>query len=216
MKFVYRIVSILIGYLFGLIQTAYFYSKSKGVDIRTVGSGNAGSTNVARALGNNSGLIVFACDVAKCCAAVLVCRLLFADSPAEARLITMYAGVGCTLGHDFPFYMNYRGGKGIACLAGVAFMFSVPVWAATWLTFIVVHLASHYVSLGSLCGSAVFFISVVISAVTGAFGLNTDHGIEVCAAAFLLAALAFWQHRTNIGRLIKGTESKKGAFIGKN
>ena len=216
MRLISRILSVVIGYAFGLIQTAYFYSRSKGVDIRKVGSGNAGSTNVARALGNGSGLIVFACDVAKCCAAILICRLLFAHSPAEARLVTLWAGAGCTLGHDYPFYLNYRGGKGIACMAGIALMFSIPVWAVTWLTFIAVHLASNYVSLGSLCGSAAFFLSITVSAVAGAFGLNSAHGVEVCIIAFLLSALAFWQHRTNIGRLVKGTESKKGSFIGKN
>ena len=216
MSLIARIVSLLIGYAFGLIQAAYYYSKMKGVDIRKVGSGNAGSTNVARALGNRHGLTVFIIDVTKCVVAILIARLLFAHDPAEARVIGMWAGAGCTLGHDFPVQMNYRGGKGIACMAGIVLTFSVPVWLATWAVFIVVHLMTSYVSLGSLAAALVFLVSIIVSALCRVFGMNGIQGLECCIITVLLVALAYWQHRTNIVRLLKGTETKKGSFVGKD
>ena len=110
-----RILCLAIGYLFGLFQTAYIYGKMHGIDIRQHGSGNAGTTNTLRVLGTKAGLIVFAGDVLKCVLAVVVCSILFGKKyPEMVYLWKMYAAAGAILGHNFPFYLNFKGGKGIS------------------------------------------------------------------------------------------------------
>ena len=111
-----RLVCVAIGYLFGLFQTAYIYGKLHGIDIRNYGSGNAGTTNTLRVLGTKAGLIVLAGDILKCILAIAAVRLLFAGGVHEDMyyLLAMYAALGAILGHDYPFYLGFKGGKGIA------------------------------------------------------------------------------------------------------
>ena len=119
-----RIYCLLIGYVFGLFQTAYIYGKAHGIDIREHGSGNAGTTNALRVLGRKAGLIVFAGDTIKCILAVVVTGLLFDKShPDMIYLLKIYAAAGAILGHNFPFYLNFKGGKGIAATAGMVLAF---------------------------------------------------------------------------------------------
>ena len=102
-----RIFCIAIGYVFGLFQTAFFYGKAHGIDIRQHGSGNSGTTNALRVLGTKAGLIVFAGDCLKCMAAVWLVRLTFGTGhPDTVYLLCLYAGMGAILGHNFPFYME--------------------------------------------------------------------------------------------------------------
>ena len=116
-----RLVCVAIGYLFGLFQTAYIYGKLHGIDIRNYGSGNAGTTNTLRVLGTKAGLIVLAGDILKCILAIAAVRLLFAGGVHEDMyyLLAMYAALGAILGHDYPFYLGFKGGKGIAATAGL-------------------------------------------------------------------------------------------------
>ena len=119
-----RLLSLLIGYCFGLFQTSYFYGKLHGVDIRTMGSGNAGTTNALRSLGAKAGLITLAGDVCKCILAVLVMYLLIGKNhPEILPLLKVYTAFGVIIGHDFPFYMHFRGGKGIAATGGMILSF---------------------------------------------------------------------------------------------
>ena len=113
-----RIICLAIGYVCGLLQTGYLVGKMNHVDIRKEGSGNAGSTNALRVLGWKAGAMTFAGDVIKCLAAVLIARYLYRDTQ-YVPLLAMYAGMGATLGHNFPFYLKFKGGKGIAVLAGL-------------------------------------------------------------------------------------------------
>ena len=113
-----RLICIVIGYIFGLIQSGYLYGKANHMDIRQYGSGNAGSTNVLRVMGKKAGAIVFLGDFFKAVLAMAVCRLLFKGN-ADVDLLALYAGLGVTLGHNFPFYLKFKGGKGIACMAGI-------------------------------------------------------------------------------------------------
>lgn len=112
-----RLVCVAIGYLFGLFQTAYIYGKLHGIDIRNYGSGNAGTTNTLRVLGTKAGLIVLAGDILKCILAIAAVRLLFAGGVHEDMyyLLAMYAALGAILGHDYPFYLGFKGGKGHCC-----------------------------------------------------------------------------------------------------
>ena len=115
-----RVICLFIGYVFGLFQTAYFYGKTKGIDIRKYGSGNAGTTNALRVLGTKAGLIVFAGDCLKCIIAVCITRALFSTGhPENIYLLCLYTGAGSIIGHNFPFYMGFKGGKGIAATAGL-------------------------------------------------------------------------------------------------
>ena len=115
-----RVICLLIGYVFGLFQTAYFYGKAKGIDIRKYGSGNAGTTNALRVLGTKAGLIVLAGDCLKCIVAVCITKALFTTGhPENIYLLCLYTGAGAIIGHNFPFYMGFKGGKGIAASAGL-------------------------------------------------------------------------------------------------
>ena len=115
-----RLYCIIIGYGFGLFQTAFIYGKMHGIDIREHGSGNAGTTNTLRVLGTKAGLIVLAGDIIKTILAIVVCELLFGKThPQEVYLLKLYAAAGAILGHNFPFYLKFRGGKGIASTAGL-------------------------------------------------------------------------------------------------
>lgn len=115
-----RVIALAIGYVFGLFQTGYLYGKSQGIDIRQEGSGNAGTTNSLRVLGIKAGLITFLGDLCKAIFAVLLVKLIFQDSyPQVIKNLELYAGFGAVLGHNFPFYLKFKGGKGIACTAGM-------------------------------------------------------------------------------------------------
>lgn len=104
-----RVICLLIGYVFGLFQTAYFYGKAKGIDIRKYGSGNAGTTNALRVLGTKAGLIVLAGDCLKCIIAVCITRALFSTGhPENIYLLCLYTGAGAVIGHNFPFYMGFK------------------------------------------------------------------------------------------------------------
>ena len=113
-----RIICLVIGYAFGLLQTGYLVGKMNHIDIRKEGSGNAGSTNALRVMGWKAGVMTFAGDVLKCVAAIVAVRLIFKGSEC-LPLLSMYAGMGATLGHNFPFYLKFKGGKGIAVMAGL-------------------------------------------------------------------------------------------------
>lgn len=102
-----RIICLVIGYIFGLFQTGYIVGKLHHIDIRQQGSGNAGSTNAVRVMGWKAGLCTFAGDVLKCVLAICLTRYIYRDT-AYAPMLAMYAGVGATLGHNFPFYLSLK------------------------------------------------------------------------------------------------------------
>ena len=122
----FRIFCLIIGYIFGLFQTAFVLGKRNGIDIREHGSGNAGATNTLRVLGTKAGLIVFAGDCLKCMLAIFLCGIIFKNSYPDAKyVIKLYAALGTIIGHNFPFYLNFKGGKGVACTAGLVFSFNI-------------------------------------------------------------------------------------------
>ena len=214
-----RIVCLLIGYVFGMFETAYFVGKAYGVDIRKQGSGNTGTTNALRVLGKKAGLLVFLGDIFKTIAAVVICYFIFRERfPEEIYLIKLYAGFGSILGHNFPFYLKFKGGKGIAAMAGMFLAFHwmyIPVAAVLFFTTFAL---TNYVSLGSLIMAAGFFIQTVIMCLAGGFvayggGAIPDPVlIEMCVMAFIIAAMGFIRHKENIKKLAKGEERKTYLF----
>lgn len=208
-----RIVCIVIGYVFGLFQTAFIYGKMHGIDIRQHGSGNAGTTNTLRVLGTKAGLIVFAGDVIKCILAVVICGLIFGKShPEEVYLLKLYAAAGAILGHNFPFYLNFKGGKGIAATAGLVLSFHPLFIPVGVVLFFGAFLITHYVSLGSLLVYAGLMIQMVVCGQMGIFGSSQPVLFEMYIITAFLTIMAYYKHRENIVRLIKGEERKTYLF----
>lgn len=205
-----RVICLVIGYVFGLFQTAYFYGKAHGIDIRQHGSGNSGTTNALRVLGTKAGIIVLLGDCLKCMAAIFVAKLIFGGShPQEVYLLSLYAAAGAILGHNFPFYMGFKGGKGIAATAGLVLSFHPYFIPVGVVLFFATFFTTHYVSLGSLLVYAGLMIQMVVCGQMGVFG-DVPQAVlyEMYAVTFFLAAMAYWKHRENIVRLIHGNERK--------
>lgn len=206
-----RIICLAIGYLFGLFQTAYFYGKAHGIDIRQHGSGNAGTTNTLRVLGTKAGLIVFAGDCLKCMAAVWLVRLIFGNTYHDIiYLLCLYTGAGAILGHNYPFYLNFKGGKGIAATAGMVLSFHPWFIITGVLLFFIPFFTLHYVSLGSLLVYAGLMIQLVVVGQNGWLFQEMTKGelIEMYIVFGCLLIMAFWKHRENIKRLLHGNERK--------
>ena len=202
-----RSICVAIGYLFGLFQTGYIYGMINHVDIRKHGSGNAGTTNALRTLGWKAGAITFIGDCLKCVLAVLLVRFIFADS-SHVELLAIYAGLGAVLGHNFPFYLNFKGGKGIASTVGLILAVNPVMFLIVAIVFIAIVWFTQYVSLGSIVIMVLFVIQVVIYGQMDGFGLTGGELYEFYAIAIVLAALAIWRHRANMKRLATGTENK--------
>ena len=205
-----RIICVLIGYMFGLFQTAYFYGKVHGIDIRQHGSGNAGTTNALRVMGTKAGMIVLAGDCLKCIAAVVIVRLIFGKThPEMIYLLCLYAGAGAVLGHNYPFYMGFRGGKGIAATAGLILSFHPYFIIMGVILFFGTFFTTHFVSLGSLLVYLGFVVEMVVCGQMGVFtGLTQPQLIEMYVLSLALAVMAYWKHRENIMRLVHGNERK--------
>ena len=205
-----RILAVLFGYFFGCFPTGYVVGKSRGVDIRRHGSGNIGATNTLRTLGWRAAAITFLGDCGKTVLAILLASILFADFGYDIMVIKLYAGIGAVLGHNFPFYFKFKGGKGIACTAGLTFALfpgAVPVCLTVFALCIVL---SKYVSLGSILMAILLVIQIFIFNYYGILGVSEASIIEFNALVLFLGALAIFQHRSNIVRLINGTENKVG------
>lgn len=209
-----RIICLLIGHVCGLFQTAYFYGKAHGIDIRQHGSGNAGTTNTLRVLGTKAGLIVLAGDCLKCILAVVIVRLIFGESHHDTiYLLCLYTGAGAILGHNFPFYMNFKGGKGIAATAGMILSFHPYFVIMGIVVFFGIFLTTHMVSLGSLLVYLGFVVEMIICGQLGVFGTMTQAQLcEMYILSVLLAIMAYWKHRENIVRLLHGNERKTYLF----
>ncbi|MBQ8857652.1 MAG: glycerol-3-phosphate 1-O-acyltransferase PlsY [Lachnospiraceae bacterium] len=204
-----RIASLAIGYLFGIIQTAYIYGKMNGIDIREHGSGNAGTTNALRVLGKKAGAIVFAGDFLKCFIAIHLVQFIFKNTASDILpLIALYGATGCILGHNFPIQLGFRGGKGIACTAGLLAAFDVRIGIIALLTFLAIVIVTRYVSLGSMVIVTEFALFCIIFGQMGFYHMAQAALIELYVLGVFLAAMAIYRHRANIGRLLNGTEHK--------
>lgn len=207
-----RVIALAIGYVFGLFQTGYLYGKSRGIDIRKEGSGNAGTTNSLRVLGWKAGLITFAGDLFKAIFAVLIVKAIFGNAyPDAIKILELYAGFGAVLGHNFPFYLNFKGGKGIACTSGMilaVFPMSAPICLALFIGSIAI---TRYVSLGSILVVVSYLIQVIILGQMGYLYIDEAYLPEFYIVSACFTAMGLWRHRANIKRLMQGTENKLGA-----
>ncbi len=193
------------AYLLGSIPSAVWIGKIfYGVDVRTKGSGNAGTTNVLRVLGAKAALPVFVIDMLKGYAAVSLATL---GGVAEGSSAELYLKIALCLmavvGHMFPIFAGFKGGKGVATLVGCMFAFSVGGILLSLATFFIIVATTHYVSVGSMVGG---LLLPFYSALSG----DSDPRLMVFMA--LISLLLFYTHRSNIGRLLHGTENKTYLF----
>ena len=191
------------SYLLGSISWSYLIVRLlQGRDVRTVGSGNAGATNVMRAAGKGPAIAALVLDVAKGVAAVVVARALAAPPAVVGAAAT--AGV---LGHVFPLFLGFRGGKGVATAAGALGALALPAMALALVVFLVVVFWKRYVSLGSIAAALAFPLAVPLCR---ALGWHTRGETALSVAGLAIAALVVFKHGGNLRRLRAGTESRLG------
>lgn len=215
MEILYRILCLVMGYAFGLFQTAYIIGKFHHIDIREYGSGNSGATNALRVLGKRAGAAVFLGDCMKCVIACLITRLIFNHvAPNMTLLLVIYTGLGVVLGHVFPFYMGFKGGKGISAIAGaVISLLDLRIILACLVVFLLVEIITRYVSLGSIILMLQMWIMYTVFVLQDPeyiYHLGRQYVTESIIVLGCLAALAIYKHKANIIRLIHGEESKLG------
>ena len=211
----YRVLCVVIGYVFGLFQTGFIIGKMYNIDIRDHGSGNSGTTNVIRTLGKKVGIITYFGDALKAVFAIVCTYFLFKTGNEDyTYAMALYTGLGVVLGHNYPFYMNFKGGKGIAASSGVIFSFlfyDCKFVVLGFVTFFGVAFISKYVSLGSMMLMIGFVVEMIVFGQLGMVnGLSNPEKIEVYILTGVLALLTIVRHRENIKRLINGTERKIG------
>lgn len=195
-----------LGYLFGSFPTGYFVGRFTGVDIRAVGSGNIGATNVLRILGKRWGYTVFFVDAFKGFAAV---RLAFfiarhvPNQPQHPEYFGILAAMLCILGHTFPVWLRFRGGKGVATSAGALFGLMPMVVPFVVLVWIIIFETTRYVSVASIIASVSLPVAVWLFLRWGYL-----EGIALFYFAIAIAGLVLWRHRSNFSRLLNGTEQR--------
>jgi glycerol-3-phosphate acyltransferase PlsY len=201
------IITALIAYVLGSIPTGFLFGKARGIDIRTVGSGNIGATNVVRSLGKPAGAAVLLADAAKGWLAVSVVAPLMSGLfgvPGDHLTqdwLRICAGLAALLGHNYTCFLSFKGGKGIATSAGVLLAlvpYSLWIILAVW---IVVFALTRYVSLASIAASLTLPVATWL----------TGQSLALILVTTGMTLLAVYKHRANIQRLLNGTETRMGA-----
>lgn len=198
------LVAIAVGYLLGSIPGGYIIGKGiKGVDVRKFGSGNIGTTNVLRVLGKGPALFVFLIDIGKGIASVWISGLL--PSPLDPSIIRTIGGFSCIAGHNWPLFLKFRGGKGVATSAGVFLLLTPLPFLFSFLTMLLVVGATRYVSLGSMVSAAAlpFYIWILM----GKGALN------YIILGAVVAGIIILRHHSNLKRLLAGQENRLGEKV---
>ncbi len=197
-----KVILIIAAYLIGSINFSILLSRLiSGQDIRKSGSGNAGATNMLRTYGKKMGVITLLLDVFKGIAIILICRLLKVEKEWE-----YVSAVFVILGHNFPLYFGFKGGKGVATSLGAVLMLNWKIGLIVAVIAISIMAITRYVSLGSIIGGAVFIIAQVISML-----VFEDFNVIRLVCVIVMGGLLIARHHANIKRLLLGTESKLGA-----
>jgi glycerol-3-phosphate acyltransferase PlsY len=194
------IVTALVAYLLGSIPTGFLVAKARGVDIRTVGSGNIGATNAFRVLGKGFGIFVLLMDALKGWVAVevgahVMTKLLPGPDP---EYLAITAGIAAILGHNFTCWLHFKGGKGIATSAGVLIALVPLALAIILAIFIILFVTTRYVSVGSIAAAFALPFATWF----------TRHDIGLTVVMTAIGGLAILKHRKNIQRLLNGTENR--------
>jgi acyl phosphate:glycerol-3-phosphate acyltransferase len=195
-----------LGYLFGSFPAGYFAGRIAGVDVRSLGSGNIGATNVLRVLGKRWGYAVFFVDAFKGFAAVRLAFFLaehLAFARAHAVYFAILAAVMCVVGHTFPVWLRFKGGKGVATSAGAVFGLMPLAALIIFLVWVVVFEITRYVSVASLLAASALPVTVALL-----IHWKIIEGVGLLYFSTVLAILVVWRHRSNFSRLLKGTEQR--------
>jgi len=191
-----HLLAVLLAYLVGSLSFGYLVGKKlRGVDVRQFGSGSSGATNIMRTLGTGPAIAVLLLDVGKGVAAVYLAKQL-SGTPE----VVMLSGVAVVAGHNWPVLFGFRGGKGVATSMGVMLGLAPGVILIAFLAGLLVIALTRYVSLGSIVGSVLIPVLMLMFRLPPAY----------IAFGTALSAFAFWRHKENIRRLLNGTESKLG------
>lgn len=194
----FRVVSIIIGYFIGCINFAYIIGRSREhIDIRNYGSGNSGTTNAIRVMGWKLGGITFFGDLLKSVFAYMIFSIIFTSS-----LAGVYAGVGVIIGHNWPVFLKFKGGKGIAASLGLVYSVNPLAGLIVNVIMAILIIATKYVSVGSI---ALAFMMPFV------FYIFKDYNLEYLILGLILMFIAIYRHRGNIKRLIDGNENKMGS-----
>lgn len=195
------LIVILIGYILGCFQTSYFIATFfKKTDIRTLGNKNAGASNITMAFGWKYGLLVALIDILKPIISIFIIRLLFSNKVNNSDLMFLIYlnGLFVILGHNYPFFLNFKGGKGTASLIGFIFAINIKFGLIGLLTMIIVSFATDYIVLGTISLVLIFLIGTVF--------LNFN--IFCTLISLFITILAIYKHRTNIKNIIAKKEPK--------
>ncbi len=198
---------IIIGYLFGCLQSAYIYGRVvEKVDIRTLGHKNAGATNAAQSLGITVGVIVVILDILKAVAAAALVRYLFPGLIETDGMLPIYvSGAAVVLGHNYPFFMGFKGGKGTASTVGMLYSINIMLGAISMLLITALTITTDYIVFGTLglllllVGATVFY----------------DFGIPCLVIAIILAVQSIYKHLPNLKRIYRKEEKGLRATIKK-
>jgi glycerol-3-phosphate acyltransferase PlsY len=208
MKFTFLII---LAYLLGSIPFSLIIAKSHGKDLRKIGSGNLGSTNLARAAGKKWAYVCFALDVSKGFFPMLTASNIVSSPPQISELLlTLAVGIAAVLGHIFPIYLKFKGGKGAATSLGVAlglwpyYTICAVIAFAAWIVFVLVF---RYVSLASMAGAVSFLITLIILiSLLEPWKFSQLWPLLIAAAGIMIMIII--RHRSNIKRILDGTEGK--------
>lgn len=204
MSLIYTIALGIVSYLIGSINSSILISRAvMGKDIRTSGSGNAGATNMLRTMGKKYAVITLVIDILKGVIALILARVAVGIGAYD---ISAYvAGVSVVLGHNFPVFFGFRGGKGVATSLGVVLLLDWKIGLVTLVIAIAVMALTRYVSLGSIIAAMVFMLLQIVSMI-----VYNSFDITRLVCVLILGGLLIVRHRANIVRLIKGEEHKLG------
>lgn len=204
MEIIYTIAVGVIAYLIGSINSSILISRAvMGKDIRTSGSGNAGATNMLRTMGKKYAVITLVIDILKGVVALLLAKLAINLGAGD---VAMYvSGVAVVVGHNFPVFFGFKGGKGVATSLGVVLLLDWKIGLITLVVAIAIMAITRYVSLGSIMSAVVFMIFQIVS-----MAVNGDFDVTRLICVIILGGLLIVRHRANIVRLIKGEENKLG------
>ncbi len=204
-----RLLAFIVGYAFGNVPSGYIMGKLQHVDITKQGSGNIGTTNTLRVLGNLQGAL---CLISDCLKGVIPALIIGAVAgryvPDQRALLMFYAAFGAVIGHDFPVTMHFKGGKGIATSLGlfiIAYPVIIPPQIAVFLIAVII---TRYVSLGSILCAASFPFMAMAAILTGHTAFTMQQAPEIIVLSFVVGGLAVFRHRSNIRRLAAGSENK--------
>ena len=216
MEIFLKILFLLLAYLLGSIPFGFIFGKMNGIDIRQVGSKNIGATNTGRALGLKYAILTYFCDMLK--GAIIVFLFRFEIIPSTYCVLNpMLYGLLAVIGHTFPIYLKFKGGKSVACGSGVLGAYCPILLPIAIVIFFVVFLITKYVSLGSLIGALCMFIgTIIVTAIAGQFSFDNvnpqgnlwAYNLFFIIFSFIIMALIYIKHSSNIKRLINGNENK--------